>query len=92
MEGETSAPETAIVVSVDLSPLESGINGLSADIQEIDEHLQSMAEVQESMLVEIQDLQAASVKSTDTSVIAILIIIGIILSFSMTLWLFRGKQ
>lgn len=92
MEGETSAPETTIVVSVDLSPLENAISGLSADIQGVDDHLQSMAEVQESMLVEIQDLQAASVKSTDTSVIAILIFIGIILSFSMTLWLFRGKQ
>lgn len=86
---ETTAPATTIVVDVDLSSLEGSISSLSSDIQDLNAAFSSMAEVQESLLVECNDLQRASVKSTDSAAVAILIFIGIILSFSITLWLFR---
>lgn len=86
---ETQAPATTIVVEVDLSSLENSISSLSNDIQELNYAVSSMAEVQESLLVECNDLQRESVRSTDSSAVAILIFIGIILSFSITLWLFR---
>lgn len=86
---ETTAPATTIVVDVDLSSLEASISSLSSDIQDLKQSVESAAEVQESILVEANDLSKASVKSTDSAAVAILIFIGIILSFSITLWLFR---
>ena len=86
---ETNAPATTIFVDVDLSSMEAAISSLSSDIQDLKQSVESAAEVQESILIEANDLSKASVNSTDSAAVAILIFIGIILSFSITLWLFR---
>lgn len=86
---ETTSPATTIVVEVDISSVEAAISSLSSDIQDLKQSVESAAEVQESVLVEANDLSKASVNSTDSAAVAILIFIGIILSFSITLWLFR---
>lgn len=85
----TSAPAQTIVVEVDLSSLEDSFDSLQSEVSDLRSSLESMAAVQETLLVESNDLQAMSVNSTDSAAVAILIFIGIILSFSITLWLFR---
>lgn len=86
---DETAAATTIVVEVDLSSLEASISGLSNDIQALKNSVESAAAVQETLLVEANDISKASVNSTDSAAVAILIFIGIILSFSITLWLFR---
>lgn len=86
---DETAAATTIVVEVDLSSLEAAIGSLSSEVQNLRSSVESAAAVQETLLVEANDLSKASVNSTDSAAVAILIFIGIILSFSITLWLFR---
>lgn len=86
---DETAEATTIVVDVDLSSLEAAIGSLSSEVQDLRSSVESAAAVQETLLVEANDLSKASVNSTDSAAVAILIFIGIILSFSITLWLFR---
>lgn len=85
---ETTAA-TTIVVDVDQSGVISAISNLSSEISDLKNTIESQAAAQESMLIEVQEKQSRSIDSTDSTAIALLIFIGIILSLCITVFLFR---